>query len=165
MNRNDLTNNHQRLVSIQAKKQKRKTPYIPFDELVSAGNLGLMRAAASYDESKGAFAPYACKCIMGSIKDSLYEQQHWGKWKSAHVTMISLEECSDLELPYYDNQQGFEEIIEVLNPLEQTIMRLYFVDSFNCKQIGLRLGRTESWVAKSKKQIVRKLRSYEDAIG
>lgn len=45
--------------------------YYDFDDLVSAGNEGLVKAIKTFEGGKGTFATYACTCIYNSIVDSL----------------------------------------------------------------------------------------------
>lgn len=47
---------------------------LPFADLIAEGNLGLIRAAQSYDVARGRFAPYAEWWIRRSVARALEEQ-------------------------------------------------------------------------------------------
>jgi RNA polymerase sigma factor for flagellar operon FliA len=64
-----------RLVRAVAHDVARRVPRTDFDELVSAGTVGLMRAVERYDAARGvAFTTYAVALIRGAILDDLRSQ-------------------------------------------------------------------------------------------
>ena len=71
--RNLLTEHYRHLVKYAAKKLRGKLPdNVELDELISAGNFGLMEAICSYDPDKGVkFETYCSSRIKGSILDDL----------------------------------------------------------------------------------------------
>src|SRR6185312_937445 len=76
--RNQLLRNHVGLVYHVAKQLGRVSAVnSTFDDRVSAGMLGLMRAAEKFDPASGtAFSTYAAPCIRGAILDDLRAQNH-----------------------------------------------------------------------------------------
>ena len=76
--RDRLLNEHLGLVHHVARQLSRRlAAEIDFDELVSAGTMGLMNAVDSFDTSRGlAFSTYAAPRIRGAILDELRRQDH-----------------------------------------------------------------------------------------
>jgi RNA polymerase sigma factor FliA len=76
-----LTNQHIGLVHHVARQLARRLhDKIELDELVSAGAIGLMQAAASYQPSRGlTFSTYAVPRIRGSMLDELRRHDHMSR--------------------------------------------------------------------------------------
>src|SRR5690606_33479854 len=76
--RDRLLNEHLGLVHHVARQLSRSLAAdTDFDELVSAGAIGLMKALASFDASRGlAFSTFAAPRIRGAILDELRRQDH-----------------------------------------------------------------------------------------
>jgi RNA polymerase sigma factor (sigma-70 family) len=61
---------HQGLVGMVVRpwlKTIKASGCIDFDDLMQVGNLALMRAAETYDESKGAWSTYACYWVRHHV--------------------------------------------------------------------------------------------------
>jgi RNA polymerase sigma factor for flagellar operon FliA len=70
--REELLRQHISLVHFVARRMSAKTTAVEYDELVSAGALGLLAALEGYDPSRGfAFTTYAVTRIQGAILDDL----------------------------------------------------------------------------------------------
>lgn len=76
--RNALMTEHLRLVQHVARQVIRTTPVdVEFDELVSAGTIGLMNAIDKFDASRGlAFSTFAAPRIRGAVLDDLRRRDH-----------------------------------------------------------------------------------------
>ncbi|HKT60765.1 MAG TPA: FliA/WhiG family RNA polymerase sigma factor [Gemmatimonadales bacterium] len=75
--RQELLRLHVSLVHFVARQMSSKTTAVEYEELVSAGALGLLAALKGYDPSRGfAFATYAVTRIRGAILDEL-RQRDW----------------------------------------------------------------------------------------
>ena len=76
--RDRLLNENLGLVHHVARQLSRRLAMeVDFDELVSAGTMGLMNAVDSFDASRGlAFSTFAAPRIRGSILDELRRQDH-----------------------------------------------------------------------------------------
>ncbi len=60
------------LVHFVARRMAARVNAVEYDELVSAGSLGLLRALRAYDGARGmAFSTYAVPCIRGAMLDEL----------------------------------------------------------------------------------------------
>lgn len=76
--RDRLLNEHLGLVHHVARQLSRRLAMeVDFDELVSAGSIGLMNAVDSFDASRGLqFSTFAAPRIRGAILDELRRQDH-----------------------------------------------------------------------------------------
>lgn len=76
-----LTNQHVGLVHHVARQLSRRLhDKVELDELVSAGSIGLMQAAASYEPTRGlTFSTYAVPRIRGSMLDELRRHDHMSR--------------------------------------------------------------------------------------
>ena len=77
----DLTSQHVGLVHHVARQLSRRLhDKVDLDELVSAGSIGLMQAAASYEPARGlTFSTYAVPRIRGSMLDELRRHDHMSR--------------------------------------------------------------------------------------
>ena len=140
-----------------AYQKKRVLPlHVDVEDLKSAAYLGLVEAASRFDESHGvAFSTYAYPRIFGAIHDFLREQG-WLKRNDSRQ-MHSLDSQMDegdgtLGDTIADNEErNEEEFLEVVsNGLDAqagTILRLYFVEEYSMKEVGDRIGVSESRVS------------------
>lgn len=158
MERNQLIISHIPLVERLAKYKKRAVPScIHLEDLIAAGNLGLTKAAHNYREEEGQFENFAIKRILGEMTDYLREIGYCrgggrqGGWTP--FVMISLERLK-CDLPYEDEpiEDSFEEVTKILPQLGKLMMRWYYMDGLTCKQIGERLGVSESRVSQMLKE-------------
>lgn len=76
-----LTSQHVGLVHHVARQLSRRLhDKVDLDELVSAGSIGLMQAAASYEPTRGlTFSTYAVPRIRGSMLDELRRHDHMSR--------------------------------------------------------------------------------------
>lgn len=158
-NRNNLILNNISLVKKLARIKKRNLyGNINIDELVSAGNFGLVKAADKFDESKGTeFRSYAVIRIMGEMNDYVKELG-WGA-KKQYIKAFRIEEsqayfCDSFEMEFFDG------VFEPLTDYGKQMMRWHFVDNLNLKQIGQRLHITESRVSQLLSNFINKVREF-----
>lgn len=87
--RNELAERNARLVVSLAKKQLHRK--VPLDDLVSWGNIGLMKAIDKFDPDKGfAFSTYATKWIASCIEDGICESRNMVSRSSYAAQMTSV---------------------------------------------------------------------------
>lgn len=92
-----------RLVRAVAHDIAKRIPHADLDDLVSAGTVGLMRAAERFDESRGlAFSTYAVPLIRGAILDEL-RSRAWStrgaRAKARRITTAAAELAGTLGRP------------------------------------------------------------------
>ncbi len=162
--RNQLIEKHLPWVRKLAKAKKDKMPYpqISVEELVSAGNKALVEIADKYEESKGDFPAFAKKRILGEMTNELSRCAHAG-YRMKPVFYQSLDNQQDSSLIYYDDSpESLFDIVAMALPDPKKnglMLRWYFIDDLTFKQIGERLGLTESRVSQMFNFFKRQIRS------
>ncbi|MHC4380804.1 MAG: sigma-70 family RNA polymerase sigma factor, partial [Planctomycetota bacterium] len=137
------------------------------DELFSAGMYGLMRAARSYDPTRGAgFKTYAYHRIRGSILDdlrrldflprSLRDRARKNGEEAPAVVGIPTDEDGQESLSARpveekseqdDLKEALHREIDSLPDKMRIVMALYYRDELKMREIGEKLGLTESRVS------------------
>jgi RNA polymerase sigma factor for flagellar operon FliA len=148
------------------------------DELFSAGMFGLMRAARSYDASRGAgFKTYAYHRIRGAILDdlrrmdflprSLRERAREQGEDAPSMVAIPTDEDGHESLSarpqeaaceQEDMQDLLEREIDNLPDKMRIVMSLYYREEMKMREIGERLNLTESRVSQIHSNAVSRLR-------
>ena len=86
------------LVRILAASEWRHRTYLDLDDLISAGNLGLVKAAEKYEPSRGVpFRAYARHWIVGSILDEVRGLAR--QWKRRPLSLDAAAETGDAPSP------------------------------------------------------------------
>jgi RNA polymerase sigma factor (sigma-70 family) len=127
---------------LAAQRKKGLPKFVDLEDLISAAYLGLCEAASRFDTSKNvSFSTFAYFRINGAIYDYL-RGQGWGAGNRCDVDV--------------DTQPGFEEtnhneMLEIvsqgLGDQAQSVLRYYFVDQFSMKEVGEKIGVSESRVS------------------
>lgn len=147
-----------------------------YEDMVSIGTIGLIKAAATFDESKNTkFATYASRCINNEFF------LHFRKEKS-HINDIYLEnqiniDCEGNEITLCDiipsSEKDFTDeiteretfinfiniILNLLQPRERLIM-LYEISGTSQKFIAENLNISQSNVSRLEKKLNQKVKSY-----
>lgn len=150
--RNKLILENIELVDKLARNKKRfnLSTRISLGDLLSAGYLALVEAANNdkFDEKKGSFQKFASVRISGAMSNYIKSCYHWGKWMPPREKMLSIYEL-DESLLYYDEKVGnsFEELIHPLPESGKYVMRLHYIHDLTYKQIGEKVGLSESRIA------------------
>ena len=156
-----------------------------FEEYFSAGQIGLIKAANTFDENKGIkFSTYAGKCIKREIYKQI-EYKKKDKRKCSYIHQSLDEKLGDTEATYYeivDSGVKVEEefikqektkllykIIAILEPIDRYMICSYFglgcYEKLTYKQIEDKLGlktRQAEFRIKKLLRIMRKI--MEDKI-
>jgi RNA polymerase sigma factor for flagellar operon FliA len=148
------------------------------DELFSAGMFGLMRAARSYDASRGAgFKTYAYHRIRGAILDDLRRMdflprslreraREQGEAAPAMVAIPTDEDgheslsarSQEASWEQEDMHDLLEREIDNLPDKMRIVMSLYYREEMKMREIGERLHLTESRVSQIHSNAVSRLR-------
>ena len=148
------------------------------EELFSAGMFGLMRAARSYDASRGAsFKTYAYHRIRGSILDDLRRMDFLPRSlrekarangeeapamvaiptdEDGHESLAARREVASCEQD--DLRQLLQQEIDQLPDKMRVVMSLYYREELKMREIGDRLHLTESRVSQIHSNAVARLR-------
>lgn len=148
------------------------------DDLISIGNLGLIKAVDTFRVSNGArFATYAAKCIQNEILMHFRSQKKLAAEVSIHET-IDIDRdgnpltymdvvCGDENIPEeiarkLSSQKVLRYVERILEPRERQVIRLrYGLDdtpSLTQRQVAERLGISRSYVSRIEKGAIEKLR-------
>ncbi len=141
--RDQLLKQHFGLVHHVARKmQKHLSTEASFDDLVSAGSVGLMSAAENFDPARGlAFSTFALPRIRGAILDDLRKQDRVPR--SVRRRARALHAARELV---------------ALPPRERQVLALYYYEELTQQQIAQVLGVTESRVSQIRAHAVARLR-------
>jgi RNA polymerase sigma factor (sigma-70 family) len=136
---------------IAGKVFKRLPSWIEFEELVSEGYVGLVRAANSYDSEKGKFKSFAGRLIFGSIVDYLRSSSCFNRSarvnedplqysESLNDVHASTDDCSRL----VEMREAFRLALLKMKPQERECTILHGIFGENLKVVGKRWGVSES---------------------
>ena len=147
-----------------------------FDDVVSVGEIGLIKAATTFDNSKNIkFATYATKCINNEIL--MYfrrEQKHIGQI-SLQGTISYDKDGNELTLADIISAEekditekieailAFEKLVSiVLNLLKskERIVMLYWMAGNDQQYIAEILDNTQSYISRLEKRLINKIKSY-----
>ena len=155
------------------------------DELFAAGMYGLMRAARSYDPSKGAgFKTYAYHRIRGSILDDLRRLDFLPRSMRDRARKNGEEAPSVVGIP--TDEDGHESLaasqvevesessdmhdvlfreIDALPDKMRIVMSMYYREELKMREIGEKLNLTESRVSQIHSNAVSRLRRVMRSAG
>lgn len=146
-----------------------------YEDLVSIGTIGLIKAANSFDTSKNiAFATYASRCINNEIFMYYRKANKYANDISISETITSDDEGNEftLEDKLRDPESNFDEKVVnkeeyinlvsiVLNALEgkHRIALLYLMaDNISQKEIASKLNISQSYVSRIQKRAIQEIR-------
>jgi RNA polymerase sigma factor for flagellar operon FliA len=135
----------------------RISPYFKRKDVISIGTIGLVKAARSYDASKGAsFKTYAFIRIRGAILDevrhrttgrcpddaksfTLESMSHQAVFVS-HKTPLKAAETEDLIVK-------LRKCLKKLNPRQKEAIELYFLQDLTMKEVSVHMSICEARVS------------------
>jgi len=159
LERNELIENYLPLANSLAFKRKKSLPKrVDIDDLKSAAYFGLVDAARKYVPSKSSFGTYARWRITGEIKDFIRESCKANARCSISLNQTDGDGNSMAEsIPQKETESSvefFEEATKQLNDLDKNILHMYYVQDMSMKEIGCKIGVSESRIS----QLLKKTR-------
>ena len=145
-----------------------------YDDMVSIGTFGLIKAAATFDAGKGIrFATYAAKCINNEIF------MHFRKEKASRRRLISLDaplhedrEGNSLRLAdtiseekdfteKIEERESFSKILSFILNLstKKRLVMLYKLAGLNQRDVAQRLNFSQSYISRIEQKICEKVRN------
>ena len=124
---------------------------VPFDELISEGNIGLLTAAMKFDPTKGyKFITYAVYWIKGYINKCIAEKSRNGlTFSDEEFDYKSIEDDTDLEsdvIAKLSRESSVNELTKCLQERELKMLTMYFgldgTEEMPLKEIGKEFGVT-----------------------
>ncbi|HDZ19866.1 hypothetical protein LCGC14_0563010 [marine sediment metagenome] len=171
--RSDLVNANMALVLAMAKRMR--IPNVEFNELISEGNLALLRSVEKFDISRGfKFSTYGCRAILKSFNRLATKT---GRYRSRFPTEYDPDlERSDHDDVKHDRQHedAVDSLREILfdnradlSELEQTIVRERFAlnaagQKRTLAEVGQMVGLTNERVRQLQNSALSKLRAVLD---
>jgi RNA polymerase sporulation-specific sigma factor len=152
-----------------------QSDFSDFEDLCSVGNIGLVRAAKTFDPTKRiTFSTYATKCICNEILRSIRENTR--KKRTASEGFLYLDQTymdgeieasfhqvissKDTDIEDIENKMDVEYLLSVLTDKEKQLLTWYFglngVRPMNHREIARRMGCTSGNVS----QLIRKALKY-----
>ena len=148
------------------------------EDLISIGNLGLIKAVDTFRVSNGArFATYAAKCIQNEILMHFRAQKKLAAEVSIHETIdvdrdgnpltymdvVSCDESIPEEIGQkLTSQKALRYVERLLEPRERQIVKMRYglggTPPMTQRQIAERLGISRSYVSRIEKSAIEKLR-------
>ena len=171
--RSDLVGANMALVLAMAKRTR--IPNVEFSELVSEGNMALLRSVEKFDVSRGfKFSTYACRSILKSFNRLATKT---GRYRQHFPTEYDPElECSDYDIKRHEMQRAdsIESLREILarnranlTRVEQTIVTERFALMSRGKkrtlsEVGKMVGLTNERVRQIQNLALAKIRAVLD---
>lgn len=145
-----------------AYSRKRALPrHIDVDELLSAAYLGLTEAASRFESERNVcFKTYSFRRIKGAIDDYLRSIGY-----SISLDTVDADTgLSNAELvpakPVTNHENNFEVVERVVGRAGSEMLKLYFVDNCDLKEIGSKIGVSESRVCQLFTKYKEQIRSH-----
>lgn len=161
----ELILNYLPLAEKLARIKSRTTPKsVHYEDLKSAAYLGLVDAARKFDDKRNvAFHSYAKMRIIGEMQDYL-RQLAWGP--RHNIKSVYSIEDDMFSKTYKLPSEFFQKVTKSLNKLEKSIIMMYYVEELSLKEIGLKIGVSESRVSqllKGAKESIKDNLDYSEA--
>lgn len=173
--RNKLIEHNLRLVAHVCRKYYQTA--VSFDDMLSIGTIGLIKAVDSFRQDKGTrFSSYAARCIENeclmflraskkhsldtSLSDPIETDKHGNELTLSDVIASDDSTVQDIE----ERQRSILllQAVDMLEPREQEIIRLRYgldnKDEMTQKKVADRLGISRSYVSRIEKKAIARLR-------
>ena len=150
----------------------KKYTNIEFDDAISAGSLGLVKAANTFDESRGfKFATYASRCINNEILMFLRKENPWREFTLPMIWVN--EEGNDFEFTevcanfaHYDDDplereaefMDLRNAVSKLNERERLIIQMRFYENKTQSETAKVVGVEQSYISRLERLILKKLK-------
>ena len=148
---NELVEKHTGLVIVQA-MMFYPTTLSNFDDYVSSGKIGLLKAIRHFDSNKNTkFSTYASICIR---REMIREVQ-----RDKEETVIRADTgLADKEAPL----ELWEILPSNLSDTEKSVLEARILQNYTLKEIGKQFGRSKQWASTMLKKTMAKIREgYE----
>jgi len=139
---------------------------IEYDDVFSAGSLGLVKAANTFDVSKGfKFATYAARCINNEILMMLRKNP---KYKTVSLQRYNDEQEQeyDFEIAYFECYDKVDDLLTLktaLNKLDERdrkVIYLRYFQNMSQAEVGKIIGVEQSYISRLEKRALKKLKEY-----
>lgn len=170
---------NQRLIHYIIKRMGKSPNETDYEEMVSVGNIGLIKAVMTYDETKKIkLSTYAGRCIKNEILQYLRKEKRKNRNISLEETIVSLnndkgemkikDTIATSEIPILEKIEEREVLERIINILinvldkhERTCIT-YRILGKTQREIGEICNESQSYVSRRLKRIIKKIRYSND---
>lgn len=149
-----ITTETLRTADVITSKYAVRAPACVRDDIESAARAGLVSAARKFDPTRFRFSTYLPHRLHGEIRDALRELLPKGYRRGYQRTVpapVVSSDVSDVAAAptalAVDDLDALDALTAPLGPQARTVLRLIFADGLSHRQIGDRLGVSESRVS------------------
>ena len=132
------------------------------EELVSIAFLGLVKAAATFNEERASFATYAVPTIRNEILMCLRKKEVSTVSMDAPVAdgiaIVDTLGCCSEELDALENSMFLSQSMKLLNPKEQTVLQAIYYQNKVQSEVAKHLGYSQAHVSRIHHAAISKLR-------
>lgn len=179
VDRDELIVSHLYIVKQMAYRFRRMLPTcVQLDDLISAGRLGLVRAANSWNPSTGVAFSYYCRFrIRGQMKDELsnllhigpHSQRMWNgsrlPWVVSIDAKIMASYGADGMVDWITRHEFPDGLVRSLTARERVILRMRYVDGMEFAEIAPRVGLSPRRVSGIHVRIKQKAAAWYQSAG
>ncbi len=133
--------------------------YKNHSEFVQAGRVGLWKALQRYEKDRGDFAPFAYRSIYGSILDEL-KKSYANEQQAVPTEKDVLERIIGFKEEVVDQDNSITEALSHLNPTEQQLIQLIFIEEFSLDEVASILEMSKESLKKKRQRTLKKLKIY-----
>lgn len=165
--------------------QSRVPPCVTFDDLTSAGTIGLIQAVDRFDQTRGLeFKTYAQHRVWGAMQDFLRGEDPLSRTERHRVresvpglsanecaapATISLDQISQRSLsartqPAFTLRSEVREARRCLSARENRVIALLYDFDWQSREVATELHVTESRVSQIKQRAISKLRCHLESV-
>lgn len=171
---NKLVQHNLRFVINIAKKFRDKYPNVPFSDIISEGNVGLLKAAKKFDPSRNIkFSSYAVWWIKASIKEcisdylsecTVYDDKDLDNITESEYMYDRINDEYEKKLnDIQSRRSAVEDLIQCLEERERNIIMLFFglgedAKAMNLDEISKKMSITKERVRQIKDSALVKLK-------
>jgi len=134
---------HLGLLHKVASERMLSCPSAEFDDLISWGYIGLVKAARRFDPALGSFSTYAWHTIRGEIQSEYSKFMHGVTPRGARPSFVSLETLPDLTAPEkksFQLSESAEHHLASLRATEREVLTMYYIQGLTGPEIAARRG-------------------------
>jgi RNA polymerase sporulation-specific sigma factor len=143
---------------------------IEYDDVFSAGSLGLVKAANTFDVSRGfKFATYAARCINNEILMMLRKAPKHNALSLTRHNDEQNDDCDfscDYEIAYFEKYDKIDDLLSLKPALEQLeerdrkLIYLRYFRNMSQVEVGKIIGVEQSYISRLEKRALKKLKEY-----
>lgn len=156
---NELVRQYERMVYFWAHRLRKGGCICSFDDLVSAGFLGIVRAAETFDTHVASFTTHVYNSIAGWMRNEI---RATGRLWREHDRGSVVESAVAGNTPWLETEKAefWKTIEKAVLPVDAAILRMYYLDHLTQAEIAAKVGVTQSMISLRHRRALRVLRDH-----